>query len=385
MENLPICWPVSRHATFTSFRTYMLVITFSSGLSIYSFAVCDGKISYFTLGLFVLFYIVLGGAALKLYCQQKIKFITVDGDLMVIPRLGRKPGHLHFSAVGSIEKYYLSTELTSMLVSQKNRAPMIIEKRFFESSSDFHRCVELLNNAALKNQDRGLTEASPTEKKYHWIGDVLALLLIFIYIYFSRSDINKIDEELIYRYGLTKQLFQSREYYRFFTSFSLHYSPFHLLPNVISLSIFGRHIVKIFGTVRFANILFFSTIFASLLSLALSPYDIIIGASGGIFGLLAAHFYVCAKFPSLMPNSTYISKKAIVLILATQLLLDLTVYNGDVFSHLGGGILGLAYAWWAFNNRARAKTTDTSRTEITTSIVLVALFIFALTYLPYQY
>ena len=384
MEDASVSWEISRRAIFTSLRTYLLAIAFSAAILGYSFAFPHNDVLYFRLTIIIVAHVGLGLAILISYHREKKWLITIEGDFMQIPRLGRKPIKLKISSVNSIQKYHLANELIGILIGQYSRSPVVIERRLFHRENDFYQCIKFLDNFSLQNQKaaKKMVPASIIKNRREaWIADFLALTMIFLYCCFLDEDIDKIDDEIIHYAGLSKQLFTSGEYYPIFTSFFLHYSPFHLLPNVISLSIIGRHVITIFGTARFTIILFLSTISGSLLSLNFSPYQIVLGASGGIFGLMGAHLCACAKFPRQLPGSVSISIKTIACILALQIIFDLSGAGGDIFSHLGGGAFGFLYAMLLFKKYSIAEAVNPSRAEIYISIMLFFICFFSIQYL----
>lgn len=383
MADAKIKWKINRHAAFTSLRTYLVVITLFVLASINLFALPEGRVLYFPLAILMSAYIGLCLTALKLYRDSETWFITIEDDVIKIPRFGRKRLQLKLSNINSIQKYYFSKQIIGILVGQQARPSTMIERRIFYSENDFYRCVQLLENFTFENQkteEKKIPVFMIKYKRDGWRADFLAVSMIFLYISLSADGIDKIDNEVIRYAGLNKHLFISGEYYRLFTSFSLHYSPFHLLPNVISLSIIGRHVITIVGPARFTNIVFFSAIFGALLSLAYSPYEFVLGASGGIFGLIGAHMYVCARFSGQLPGNVLISVKTFSCIFAVQMVFDLLGSGGDIYSHLGGGALGFLYALCVFNKRSLSEAAEPARSEIYISIILLASYFISLLY-----
>lgn len=384
MEGSAINWKINDRATFVEFRTCFLVITVFSIISTHAFAFSEGSVFYFPLAILMLVYIGLSCLIVKSYRRSKDWCITVKGDFMQIPRLGRRSIQLKLSSVNSMQKYNISKRLMWVMVGQPGRSPIMIERRIFHSEDDFDRCIQILENFSLQNQrtaDEIVPDSLRKNKREVRNADFLAVALILSYCCFLDNELSHIDHEIINHAGLSKQLFISGEYYRFFTSFFLHYSPLHLLPNVLTLSIIGRHIITIYGLARFTNIVFFSAISGSLLSLTFSPYQFVLGASGGIFGLIGAHLYACARVPRQLPGSVSASVKAITCMLALQIILDLSGAGGDIFSHLGGGVFGFLYAVCIFRKRSVSEAADPTRAEIYISLILALSLLFSLSYL----
>lgn len=73
----------------------------------------------------------------------------------------------------------------------------------------------------------------------------------------------------------------------------LHGNFWHLLVNMFALWMFGTHVERMMGTFAFLRFYFFCVIGAALAQMLVAPYSAVIGASGGIYGVLYAfaHFF----------------------------------------------------------------------------------------------
>ena len=96
-----------------------------------------------------------------------------------------------------------------------------------------------------------------------------------------------LSEDIILIGANTQAIVKNLEIYRVFSSFILHYNVLHLLLNILVFAFFGQFVVRLLGTVRFLNIVLFSSmvavLFSNVFSLADSS-DASFGASGGAFG-----------------------------------------------------------------------------------------------------
>ncbi len=149
--------------------------------------------------------------------------------------------------------------------------------------------------------------------------------------------------------------------YQFVTSMFMHGSFMHILFNMFGVWMFGRTIENVMGPKRFFNFYMLTGIGAGILQLLVFNYTImqefnagmsvnfnnyaVLGASGAVFGLLAAFGY-------LFPNTTVyvqfflpIKAKYFVLIYAgIELFSGISQRSGDNvahFAHLGGAIVGI--------------------------------------------
>lgn len=93
--------------------------------------------------------------------------------------------------------------------------------------------------------------------------------------------------------GSTVILSQGNEVWRVVTGAFLHGSPFHLLLNMVALYFLGSLLEPAIGRVRFLGIYLAGLMAGSFGALLLSNGpDITIGASGAVFGLMAAAFVI---------------------------------------------------------------------------------------------
>ncbi|MEX5269887.1 rhomboid family intramembrane serine protease [Kocuria sabuli] len=140
------------------------------------------------------------------------------------------------------------------------------------------------------------------------------------------------------------------EPWRMLTSGFLHSmsGPFHLLLNMYMLYVFGRMLEPSLGRARFLLLFLLSVLGGSLGVLLLShPMSLVVGASGGIFGLFGALFVLQRHLgQSITP---------------VAVLIGINVVFGFVFpgiawqAHLGGLLTGalVAFAYTAAARRRR--------------------------------
>jgi membrane associated rhomboid family serine protease len=137
--------------------------------------------------------------------------------------------------------------------------------------------------------------------------------------------------------------------YQLVSHMFLHGSFGHIFFNMFGLFMFGRVLESVLGSKRFFTLYFLSGIGAALLQLSIYYFQhapaIMIGASGAIFGILAA-------FTMMFPNVELmiiffpvpIKAKYIVPIYAVlELFFGIASFEGDNiahFAHLGGAVVG---------------------------------------------
>ena len=142
------------------------------------------------------------------------------------------------------------------------------------------------------------------------------------------------------------------EYYRLLTAGFLHAGFFHLLFNMLSLYILGSMLEPAVGRLRFALIYFVSLLAGSFGALLLEPNAPTVGASGAIFGLMAAAAVV------LRNRGIGIMESGLGIWIGLNLLITFTVPNISIGGHVGGLIGGAVCALVLFDLRDRVRLPD---------------------------
>jgi membrane associated rhomboid family serine protease len=149
--------------------------------------------------------------------------------------------------------------------------------------------------------------------------------------------------------GLVPSLVLTRfMFWQFVTYLFVHANLWHLVINMLMLWMFGQVIENTWGSKRFLFYYFFTGIGAGLCSVifAFNASYPVVGASGAIFGLLAA-------FAVMFPESVILlflifpmkMKHAVLVLAGINLLGALSNPGGGIayVAHLGGGIFGWLY------------------------------------------
>ncbi len=124
------------------------------------------------------------------------------------------------------------------------------------------------------------------------------------------------------------------EYYRIITGGFLHSGAIHLGLNMLALYFLGALLERAIGAWRFAGIFFVSLLGGSLGALILSPNDLTVGASGAVFGLMAAAFFEARD----RGRSDVASQIGFFVVI--NLVFTFSVPNISVGGHLGGLVAG---------------------------------------------
>jgi membrane associated rhomboid family serine protease len=124
------------------------------------------------------------------------------------------------------------------------------------------------------------------------------------------------------------------EVYRIVTAGFLHAGLLHLGFNMFALYILGTLLEPAIGSARFVGIFAVSLIAGSCGALLLDPNELTVGASGGIFGLMAAAFLI-ARHRGLDQLASQVG-----LFVVINLVFTFSIPNISIGGHIGGLIGG---------------------------------------------
>ena len=138
-------------------------------------------------------------------------------------------------------------------------------------------------------------------------------------------------------------IFEQGEVYRLITYGLLHVSLEHLLFNLLFLAYCGYHLERALGRLNLLLLFFGSVFTGGLMSMAFTPDRPSLGASGGLFGLIAAAVVFGWKhFDDIPVRSRKYFGWALAPYLMVSLASGLRAENVDNWGHLGGLIGGMA-------------------------------------------
>lgn len=193
---------------------------------------------------------------------------------------------------------------------------------------------------------------------------VTRLLIANIGIYFVLTGLpaqmgNSIANALVFRPGSVLQTPWTPITYMF-----LHGGFGHLFGNMIGIFFFGPRLEQRLGAKGFLTVYFAAGIggafFESLLALFLGPVSMV-GASGGVFGILAGFAYFWPRetiilFPIPIPIQAWLLVTLYVMWSLYAGLSSAAIGGGVAhFAHLGGAVVALGYLWGADWRRGAAK------------------------------
>jgi membrane associated rhomboid family serine protease len=195
----------------------------------------------------------------------------------------------------------------------------------------------------------------------------LALIVIcaiaFVGIIATGGGLGRGGGTLIVEGGLYGPLIAEGEAYRLITSAFLHAGIFHLGLNMLVLWILGRLVEPAIGSLRFAGIFFVAVLFGSFGALLLDPNVITVGASGGVFGLMAAAFLI-ARDRGLDQLAQQIG-----ILVVLNLIFTFSIPQISVGGHLGG-LIGGGIAALVISRLERLRTGGSGLLEVVTLVGL---------------
>lgn len=141
--------------------------------------------------------------------------------------------------------------------------------------------------------------------------------------------------------GFHKEFFIGGEYWRALTGAALHGGLIHLFFNCYALYALGRLIELLSNRAHLAIVFLLSAIGGSLMSYAVNPVGISVGASGGVIGFLG--YLTVYGFYRRKVMSSSLFKNMLFNVVFIAFVGVYVIDKVDNFAHLGGLIVGAVY------------------------------------------
>lgn len=156
------------------------------------------------------------------------------------------------------------------------------------------------------------------------------------------------------------------EYYRIITSMFLHFGFEHLANNMFMLFVLGHYLEYETGKARFLCIYLLSGIGGNLLSMwneiRLSEYPVSAGASGAVFGIIGALFYIAVRNGGRIGDLT---GRGLIVMIVISFYYGFTSDGIDVLAHAGGLLTGFLCAVFLYRKRnSKSRACSGSRVEV---------------------
>ncbi|NII52282.1 rhomboid family intramembrane serine protease [Frigoribacterium endophyticum] len=153
--------------------------------------------------------------------------------------------------------------------------------------------------------------------------------------------------------------------WRMVTTMFVHGSFWHILFNMYSLYIFGAELERQLGRARYSALYFIAGIGGSAAVAVLAPSSVVLGASGAVFGLMAAFFVIARSLGS--------RSIQLLVLVAINLALGFILPSVAWQAHVGGLIVGGAVAFLYSKTRHRSKHALQTGVLVALGVAVVAI------------
>jgi membrane associated rhomboid family serine protease len=184
----------------------------------------------------------------------------------------------------------------------------------------------------------------------------LTLVLIFAVVYLVGNLFlhGNLQEKFWLWAGNSADTIKEGEWWRVFTALFLHANLLHLGMNGAGLWLFGSAVEKSFGRWRFLLIFLLAGALGNLASASMARYDLAVGASGGIFGVIGAYAVAVSRLRSPLYHTL---RRRLLLFLALMVAVDFSIGwlepQIDNVAHVGGFAAGIVLALIVFPRSIR--------------------------------
>jgi rhomboid protease GluP len=174
---------------------------------------------------------------------------------------------------------------------------------------------------------------------------ILVGLIAFFYLYssFQSGHFDDIPARTLVELGgvFAPLVVLDNEWYRILFSMFLHGGITHVVLNGVSLIFVGRALEEYFERLEYLVIYFMSGIIAAMASIYFHPLNVLIGASGAIFGVFGALIGFFIFHRRRMMHQFKELMQSIGVILIINLAIGLIFPTIDMVAHIGGLLFGL--------------------------------------------
>ena len=306
------------------------------------------------------------------FWKSKIhSYVVFIDNYIEFPRWFFGVRKIEVASISSFEEMKIMGKEFGVLIGLLTGGVISYDAKEFRTEAEYQRFKSLMRRILLLNsyslRGKGI-EVRPID----WRQNALLLIVLGLWVTVFLQLFN--NEELGFYEALdigvlTKNVLSGEDIYRVPASFFLHINSFHISMNIASFALFGQFLLRIVDHYRFLCIFLISAFLASLITLTLSPYGAVIGASGGIMGVFGA--YCCLKFLRHLPGSISSSSNIwILFFIAVQVGLEYFVEGIDSYTHAGGFVTGFVYMWFCIRNEREHSVFQSSAFEKITASVL---------------
>lgn len=171
---------------------------------------------------------------------------------------------------------------------------------------------------------------------------IIINIIMYLIISFVGREFFEFSPKILVKYGAlvnNNLMVESIDYFRIISSIFLHGGLLHLVFNMYSLYVVGPQLENFFGKVKYLIIYLFSGICGNLLSMLFLPdFNVSVGASGAIFGLLGALVYFGYHYRVYLGG---VIKSQIIPLIVLNLFIGYISSGINNVAHIGGLIGGI--------------------------------------------
>jgi membrane associated rhomboid family serine protease len=162
------------------------------------------------------------------------------------------------------------------------------------------------------------------------------------------------DITRLYRYGAGfGPAVASGDWWRLVTPMFLHVNLFHIGLNMFALYLYGVGLEALLGTPRFLGLFLVSGFLGNALSFRIHPFEISVGASGAVFGILGA--WVAYSYRRRANPRAEQMLRGLIGLIAINLVIGFTFRGIDIWAHIGGLIGGAIIGFAADSAAGRSR------------------------------
>lgn len=184
---------------------------------------------------------------------------------------------------------------------------------------------------------------------------VLVAVNVFVFLLLSFQGMTE-DVGFMLEHGamFVPDIIYAGKYYELVTSMFLHFGFEHLMNNMLTLVLLGYKLECEVGRIKYLIIYFFSGLAGNLLSLVvemcLGDYAVSAGASGAIFGIVGALFYIAVRNHGRIGS---VSERGLLFMVALTLYFGFTNAGVNNAAHIGGVLAGFILAVILYHKKRR--------------------------------
>jgi rhomboid protease GluP len=215
------------------------------------------------------------------------------------------------------------------------------------SFSDDDIAARVAQGVAYTERERAVAVKLHGHSRVTWAIAVICLVLAGLSYLWGNGE----PALSLYRMGAgSGTALRAGEVWRPLASAFLHANVFHLLVNMLALFSFGVMLEGLLGPRRYVLLYGASALGGALASAFVRPERWSVGASGAIWGLMAAGIGVALRPKGLLPQPMVVQMRRRALVPLAMNVFYSFQPGIDMLAHLGGGVVGFALAGTVLTN-----------------------------------